>query len=148
MSKMESYCSLLYDRMDEQASIEENVRVWRGKLILTCTELGIPEGTYAKVVTKLRSLGCIEQVTRGYRGNAPSVFILHFPPTVDVWRQATNVKSVLTDAPTLDSLSVLVEDLRKQLGGLNLVAAFTNIEARLTQLETAVKDIKSNKASN
>jgi hypothetical protein len=87
-------------------------------------------------------MGCIEQVMRGYRGNAFSVFTLQYPPTADVWRQAVNVKSSgrnLTGAPTLDSLSASVEDLRKQIGGVNLVSALDNIEQRLKKLETAAK---------
>lgn len=139
MSKMQSYCSLLYERMDSEATVEENERVWRGKIISTCAELGIPEGTYAKVVGQLRKMGCIEQVMRGYRGNAPSVYTLQYPPTPEVWRQAVTGTIPLTDGPTFDRVAALVEDLRKQMGGVNLVSALANIEERLTKLETAIR---------
>lgn len=118
--------------------------LWRGRIIETCDQLGIPRGGYNRVVATLRNLGCVEQVSRGYRGQALSEFILHFPPTPEVWETA-NVKSALeglitTESP--DRLSADIQALRKQLGGINLVEAFSNIEGRLQQLETAVKGLQ------
>ena len=135
-SKLRSYCHLLYARMDAEATDEQNVRVWRGRLIETCGDLGIPEGSYSKVVTRLRELGCIEQVTRGFRGTALSTYIVRYPPTDEVW----NVKSSsdpLTTAPTVDSLVARMENLERQLGGLNVVDAMANFEKRLQQVEKA-----------
>lgn len=143
MSKLQSYCGLLYERMDAEATIQENVRVWSGRLISTCKEIGIPEGTYSKVANKLRSMGCIEQVNRGYRGNQLSTFILHVPPTGDLWEQDFTFQG-LTTGPSLDRLRSSVEDLRKQLGGINIVDALANVEGRLQKLETAIKTLQDN----
>lgn len=147
MNKLQSYCSLLYERMNSEATIEENLKVWRGKVISTCLELGIPEGSYSKVVNKLRSMGCIEQVMRGYRGSAPSVFTLQYPPTSEVWDRSISGTIPLTDGPTLDRMAAMLEDLRRQIGGVNLVDALVNIEERLSKLETAVKESSTNSST-
>ena len=134
-SKIQGYCNALYERMDSEATIEEGVRVWKGRLIATCKDLGIPEGSYAKVAAQLRALGCIEQVSRGYRGSAFSMFVLHFPPTDERWLNLNN--SALTNAPSLDRLAAAVEDMRRQIGGINLISALENLDERLGKVETA-----------
>lgn len=146
--KLLSYCSLLYATMEKGAVATSDEPgtgvVWRGRLVDTCLELGIPRGGYNRVVTVLRNLGCVELVTRGYRGKTLSEFILHYPPTDEVWA-AANVKSspdALTEKPSLDRLSSDIQALRELLGGFNLIDAFSNIENRLGKLETAVKVLK------
>lgn len=129
--------------MDNEAVIENNERVWKGRLVATAKSLGIPEGSYSKVVTRLRSMGCIEQVTRGYRGTALSTYILLFPPTPELWRatEARGDEGRLTAAPTSDRVARAVEDLQKQLGGINVVSALANLETRLHNLERQVSQI-------
>lgn len=135
-SKLLSYASALYARMDLEATQDNTDRVWRGRLIVTCRELGIPDGSRGKVVSKLRSMGCVEQVMRGYRGNALTVFILHHPPTTERFEEPED--GYLTSGPSLDTIAHALEDMRRQLGGVNLVSALANIEQRLLKLEKEV----------
>ena len=148
-----SYCSLLYAKMHQESIVVSDIElpdgasrnVWRGRLVATCDELSIPRGSYNRVVTALRNLGCIELATRGYSGKTSSEFILHYPPTQERYHEAIVKSSVegLTAKPTLDRLSADVQDLRRQLGGINLIEAFSNIESRLKKLETAVRELKA-----
>jgi hypothetical protein len=148
--KLLSYCASLYDYMTAHsiASVDEvgaDRNVWRGRLVATCDELGIPRGGYNRVVTLLRNLGCIELATRGYSGKTLSEFILHYPPTQERYAAAIVKSSLerLTAKPTLDRLSADIQDLARQLGGINLIDAFSNIEDRLKKLETAVRELKA-----
>jgi hypothetical protein len=136
-TKFYVYCNRLYERMDSEAVIEENLRVWRGRIIATCKDVGIPEGTYSKVVNKLRSIGCVEQISRGYRGTALATFILHYPPTPD----RLDARSDLTDAPSYDRLAARIEDVTRQLGGINVVSALHNLEQRIQKLESKARDL-------
>jgi hypothetical protein len=150
-TKFFSYCAALYKRMELEAVAvkqegselpNEYVHLWRGRVVETILDLDIPMGSYAKVVKKLRELGCIEQVTRGFRGDNLSEYVLHYPPTEDRWGEKISPRA-LTGAPTPDSLSAQVKTLQDALqtitGGLNIVEAFSNIERRLRALEDVVQ---------
>ncbi|SRR6266404_3082106 len=142
--KLFTYCSALYAAFDEGAQTTDNVRVWSGRLLEVCDSIGIPRGGYSRVINMLRKMGCVEQVSRGFRGNALSEFLLFQPPTAEVW-SAANVKSAsgdLTKAPTLDRLSAEVSDLQKQIGGLNIPEALKNIEGQIAELRTLVEQSK------
>ena len=136
-TKLYHYCSALYARMDDEAVVEEGFRVWRGRIVQTCIDVGIPKGTYIKVVTKLRSVGCVEQVNRGFRGASLATFILREPPTED----RLESKPDLTENPSYDMLLAQVEDLKRQLGGLNVVSALHNFEQRLQKVERKTRNL-------
>lgn len=147
--KIVGYMAALYDAMTTAAnelSAEDgqSVQIWQGRLIDTCTSVGIPTGSYKKVVDALRTMGCIEIISRGRRGNTPTVFVLRYPPTQELYDEAI-VKSGwegLTTAPSTDTLAAQVRDILKRLGGLNIVEALKNHDERLGKLETAVKELQ------
>ena len=155
--KLFGYCSLLYARMHQESIVVSDTElpdgisknVWRGRLVATCDELNIPRGSYNRVVTALRNLGCVELATRGYSGKTSSEFILHYPPTQERYHEAIVKSSVegLTTKPTLDRLSADIQDLRRQLGGINHIDAFSNIEGRLKNLETAVRTLQATQSN-
>lgn len=144
--KLQFYCSTLYNHMSENSlTLTETIEdkeitavVWQGRIVQTCVELGIPEGSYKRVTDKLRTLGCIEWVERGYRGESLSSCILHYPPTPDRWEREISLEA-LTRAPNLDRLSAdvqaLREELRSKLGGLDVVEMGRNFEERISRLE-------------
>lgn len=141
--KLQFYCSALYDRMASEAITltdegAASAIVWQGRIIETAKSLGIPEGSYKRVVDKLRALGCVEQATRGFRGISLSGFILHYPPTPERWEAQENDPRRLTGAPNFDRLSADVRDIQTRLGGLNYTEAFAEIDRRLTALEAIV----------
>lgn len=145
--RLEFYCAALYERMESESTIEvvddKSVKVWSGALLATCRSIGIPDGSYKRVIDALRRLKCLEQLSVGKR-NTPSVFLLQSPPGASVWEQARGELKGLTQAPTLDRLSGEVETLREQiktqLGGLNIVEALIEIEKRLSKVEKRLKE--------
>lgn len=147
--KIVGYMASLYDAMSTEAmSLEaedgQQTLIWQGRLIATCTSVGIPEGYYKKVVDALRKLGSIEIVSRGKRGSTLTVIVLRYPPTEELYEDAI-VKSGwegLTSQPSLDTLAAQVRDILKSIGGLSIVDAFKNQEDRLVTLETATKALQ------
>lgn len=143
--KIVSYMAALYDIMATTATHVnpgdgENILVWQGRLIQTCTSVGIPEGYYKKVVDALRKIGSIEQLSTGTRGSNLTAFVLRYPPTAELYDEAI-VKSGwqgLTSAVSPDTLAAQVRDILKRLGGLDIVGAFKNHEERIAKLETAI----------
>lgn len=152
--KIVGYMSALYDKMSSTAEPvtterQETILVWQGRIIETCTSIGIPEGYYKKVVDALRTIGCIEVLSRGKRGASLTTIVLRFPPTAELYEGAI-VKSGwqgLTTAPSLDTLAAQVRDVLKQIGGLHIVDAFKNHEDRIAKLETAVRDLQQQLSS-
>lgn len=137
-TKFQTYCTMLYAHMDSEAVDEDGDRIWRGRITAIARNLGIPTGTYGKVIKQLRMMGCIEQVVRGSRGIALSVFVLHYPPTAERFQDfgAGN----LTGGPNLDRLAADVENLKRQIGGLNIVSALAEFEDRLGKIERQLQD--------
>lgn len=139
--KLAAHCASLYSRLEQAALTDKTTGdlIWRGKIIDAALSIGIPIGSYARVVNALRTLGCIDQIERGFR-NRPSVYHLVYPPTPEVWAvHAPERTEDLTSAPSLDILAGQLEDVRQQLetqlGGLNIVEALRELERRIKNLE-------------
>ena len=82
---------------------------------------------------------------RGARG-APTVLVLHSPPTLETW--ATLPDSDLTTRP--DAATILeqrVDDLTKQIGGIDIAEALKNLETRIQKLEREVSRSGKEKAT-
>src|SRR5580765_2036186 len=138
MTKTQAYAGALYARMEEEAN-ENNL--WVGKIVETCTSLGIPAGGYNRAMNALRKLECVELLARGSGGDRQSIVRLVRPPTPEVWQDGF-VKSrdpSLTTGPSLDMLRQEVRDMQKQIGGLNLIDALANFENRIATLERFVE---------
>lgn len=151
--KIIGYMSALYNAMADAA---ENVStegdpqlVWQGRLIETCTSVGIPTGYYKRVVDTMRTIGCIELLHQGRRGKTLTAMVLRYPPTQELYDNAI-VKSGwqdLTRTPSLDTLGGQVRDIQKSLGGLAIVEAFKTYDERFRKMETALRDLSTELAS-
>lgn len=153
--KIVTYAMALYDLMSTEANEVtdgqvgadakvEGVLIWQGKLIATCTRVGIPQGYYKKVVDVLRKIGSIEIVTRGRRGNTPTTILLRYPPTMELYKDAI-VKSGwdgLTATPSFDTLVAEVRDIQTRLGGIDWLEIIKNLDDRVKALESEVKDLR------
>jgi hypothetical protein len=126
----------LYEQLDSEAKEEDmdgvNLRVFRGSIVHAYRTCAIPQSYYSAVRKSLTGMGCITMLRQGARGKA-SVVVLHKAPELADYEVVKH--SDLT--PRLDPaiLAQRVDDLSKQLGGINIVAAFQNIEERLREVE-------------
>jgi len=158
--KLLSYCSILYARFLSESITESveglEVRVWRGKLTKTATAVGIPDGVYKRVVDQLITLKCIDQLQQGRRGSNPTTIILLRPPTADVWDDEIRARD-LTRSLTPAILSRRLDDLERQLKGVDIVKALGELQKQIDELNKSVKKLqdlhykqlpKTNKESN
>lgn len=155
--KLAHYCTILYERMEVEAlgnairadpNYETNIHIWKGRLIATCDDLGIPRGSYQRVVKALRNTQCIEQVERGFRGAALSTFILHHPPTLDVQEALRDSPGRLTGGPNYDSLRAEVQAIAKQLGGMSIPEALLEVEKRFESITARLDELEAQQHNN
>lgn len=148
LTKIQIYCSALYNLMDENSEIletaEGKVKIWKGYVTQACGLVEIPDGVRNRVIRRLEDVRCIQVVEQGRRNN-PSVVALFYPPTDEVWRayqDDTLQSSLLTDRPDAATMAQQISDIREQMGGVNVPEALTNHEKRLTSLETRIKKLE------
>jgi len=140
MNKTQAYSTALYAELAEHAESRTvggvTVSVWKGSLVKTCRSIGVPKGTERRVVAPLEYLECIQILQRGV-ANVPSTVVLLKPPTEEMWE---DYDSGLTSRPSLARLSRQVEDISRQLGGVNLAEALLSLDRRLTAVESTISD--------
>lgn len=143
------YMSALYGKMTESATTINNdsqgsLLIWQGRLIETCTSVGIPTGYYKRVVDAMKALGCIEMLNQGRRGANLTAIALRYPPTAELYEKAI-VKSGanrLTAAPSFDMLAAQVEEIKQAIGGMHIPSALQHIDTQIKELQTAVHDLR------
>jgi hypothetical protein len=129
------YCTELYQALERNATKRDgHEKMWEGKFTELFASVGISNTHYAKVVTTLQEIGCIEYVRKGARG-VPSLIALHSEPTADALGNAHGLQSRLTNPTPHDKLSQRVTVLEGRLQDIDLVKLFANQEQRLRKLE-------------
>lgn len=132
----------LYGELESQSAIEEmdgvKLRVFKGSIVAAYRNCGIPQSYYSDVRKALTGMGCITILRQGARAK-PTVIVLHKSPELSDYEVVRH--SELT--PRLDPAIVAqrVDDLMKQLGGINIVEAFRNHEERLRELELTTEKL-------
>lgn len=136
-SKLLEYCVRLFEAMSPNATEQEGVLVWQGRLLEMAAGLGISRGNYSRAIAKLREMGCVEQISRGFRGTHLSTYALIQPPTPEAFVKSSD--ATLTSRPTYDSLVARVKELERQIGGLNIVEVLATHDGQIKELQTALQ---------
>lgn len=136
--KLQTYCALLYERFLTEHTVEVvdeiECKIWRGKLVATALDIGIPDGVYKRVTNQLENLNCIEQLERGVRG-APSVYVLLRPPTADVWQDEIRGKG-LTGRYAPAILDRRISDIERRLpNNFDVVKALGELQQQIDELK-------------
>lgn len=119
----------VYRAMNDDAQEQEGARVYVGKLSQLVTDLGISMTYYSKVFRGLYEGGYAALQDRGGR-NKPSTVLLLREPTVEELMALT-----LTNPGPILSLVKEVEALKSSIGGVYVVGALKQVEARLQAIE-------------
>ena len=127
----------VWHAMYEESTVEEDYRIYTGKLSKLVADLGISGTYYSPVFRALYELEFAALLDRGGR-NKPSTVALLTEPTLNNLKGLT----VASQAPIL-SLSVRLDSLEKSIGGMHIVGAFQEIEKRLEALEATRRKGKS-----
>jgi hypothetical protein len=110
------------------------IKVFRGPLVQTFKSLGVSQVYYSKSIAGLTSLGCITLLRRGAR-SSPSIVALHHPPHELDWLADRGSGKGLTTSPEGAKLRQEIQDIKRQLGGIDIRAALAEFERRLGELE-------------
>ena len=136
----------LYESLQAKAVVKDDELVFSGSLVEMFRSLKISQGYYSDVTRGLYTLGCMQMKQRGAR-SSPSIIVLHNPPTVEAW--AALADSDLTTRPSgATMLEKQLENLERRMGGMDIVEAFADHEARIVQLENLTREVsESGKAT-
>lgn len=144
LTNIQIYCNGLYELFESEA---ENVdsegsvyRVWKGFIVQSAANVGIPDGVYTRVMDRLRILGCLQVIETGRR-NTPSVIVLLRPPTQEVW-DAIDEKDLTKPPSDAKILGQTMEKIKTQIGEINAVDAFRAIDSQLTSIKERLDAIE------
>lgn len=127
--------SLLYGKLLDHSNKEsingEELIVFRGSMMAVADQLGMSRTNYAKAIRLLKANECLQVVEKGTRGYE-SVVVLHRPPTAE---DAID-RGTLTNPNQPARLSRRTDAVERLLGGVDVVRALSDIEQRLTAIES------------
>ena len=125
------YCIALYDALKKKASGD----TFTGKVTEVYQTLGISNQYYSRIIRGLLETGSIEHVQRGHH-RRPTIYKLIKRPTIEELEQLdfltpSTRRAKVTDKEILTRLA----NLERSTQGIDVIAAFTNLEARIKALE-------------
>lgn len=127
-------CEEFYAKLDASAeTLDGGRKIWRGSLTRAYREAGFPEGTYSRMLTQLRHLGCYSMLQRG-NAQFETILELHHSPADVPWTSHSYQKR-LTDHQTFAKLEEELEKLKKLVGGTSIPNALYELDLRLRALE-------------
>lgn len=144
-TNLQVYCNTLYDLFDKEAVNVESegsvFRIFKGFIVQSASNAGIPDGVYTRVMERLTLLDCLQVLEVGRR-NAPSIIVLNRPPTQEVWDEVG--EKDLTKGPrTAKMMEQEMKNLRDQIGEVNAIEAFRAIDIELTSIKQRLDTIEA-----
>lgn len=132
----------LYQELEKSAKHEKikgvKVNAFRGSITQIYRDLGLSYTYYGDIRNALERSGCIAVLQRG-TSTQESIIVLHHAPDRAAWQEASeDLTAPLEDA----MLQQQIGDIKSQLGGINIVEAFTDVERRLEQLDERVRKLE------
>jgi hypothetical protein len=125
------YCIALYDALEERA--EDGT--FTGSITEVYKTLGISNQYYSRLVHALVEVGSVEHVQRGHH-RRPSIYKLLERPTSEQLTALDSLTLRTKRAKVSDSdLHQRIANLERSVSNVNIVAALTNLERRLSALE-------------
>jgi hypothetical protein len=135
-----NHCIHMFNALDERAinkKLEsgELARVFAGSYTDVWKSTKIPQTYYTPIRRSLEKHRAIQIIQKGTK-NTDTVLVLFGLPDaweVDGWRDSTD----LTNSSRYATLSSDVQELKKSLGGINVIMALQELERRLVKLENS-----------
>jgi hypothetical protein len=136
-----------YDALSEQAKVEEGLQVYRGHpTTVTTDELDLPLPYYSKMREILIAIGCVKQIKRG-SGKTESVWVLVRQPTETDFEGVGPANNKPNTEFRLYQLATdaAIARLEARLGGLDVVKAVLELNAKLDALQAVIDGQKTQK---
>lgn len=140
------HCESLFNALVDRSRIQElesgeKVRIFAGRYSEVWRATGISQTYYKPVRNALERHGAILILQKGSR-SADTVIVLRELPKEDEWQiDGWADGSDLTKPDQSATLMAEVEEIKKLLGGINIVAALAEMEKRLEAVEVELKKI-------
>jgi len=131
-----------YQELEKNAKVEKikgvKVKAFRGSITSIYRDLGLSYTYYGDIRRALERSGCIAPLQRG-TSTQESVIVLHHPPDREAWEsESDDLTAPLEDAMLRQEL----DDIKSQLGGMNIVDAFTDVQGQLDELSRRVRQLE------
>lgn len=131
VSTAHGYCIALYDALEQKADGD----TFTGKVTEVYQTLGISNQYYSRILQALVEVGSVEYVQRGHH-KRPTIYRLIERPTREKLEQYDFLTPYRKRATVSDKeLLQRLETLERSTQGIDVIAAFTNLEARIKALE-------------
>ncbi|HSW91524.1 MAG TPA: hypothetical protein VLG09_02670 [Candidatus Saccharimonadales bacterium] len=130
-----------YRALVEEAEPEEDGSlVYRGHTTSIRDELRMGNPVYSKVMDRLKKMQCISVLKRGAR-HTNSVIVLHSEPSFRVYEtfdfgEINNIENLKTQVAILQAQ---VNDLRNNVGGINIAQELIKLGEYVQSLEEKIK---------
>lgn len=141
-----------YDALDERAiEAEDGTRIFKGHTTVVAGKLKPPitSSHYSHIRRYLIAMDCVGKMQSGSR-NSESIWVLHRRPTQELLDGA-DPGMLIQNRNEREKYKILaqqVNDLKTQLGGLNVIKAIAALEKRIDQLDDEVQKLSKRKARN
>lgn len=141
------HCISLYTAIDDRAQIQElqsgqKARVFAGNYTEVYESTGLSRTYYTSTRRALEKHNAILILQRGGRGTDTVIVLQGLPETWDIegWNDGSG--KGLTNPPDYATLRSDVDELKKQTGGINVVAVLAEMEKRTITLEAQVAELQ------
>jgi hypothetical protein len=134
--KMYSQGSALYAALNKIADSNKVVEI-TNLTEFSVSEVKMARGSVGQVIKRLQAMGCVEYNKGSIMKKA--VIRLIEPPTERKWVESAGG---LTHNLDYASVQRAVEDLRKQIGGINVMRGFTDLADEISLIKTRLDEVE------
>ena len=141
------YVKVVYADMDKGAEEmmvdRKRRRVWTGAITSLTSRHRISNPYYGPLIRCLRELGCVEMIRRG-NSRIESQYVVLSKPTkakFDEWYKTHKSPSQRKRAADIVEVTQQLNDLRKQVGNVNIAKGFVELHKRIDALTRRVDKI-------
>ena len=141
------HCIELYTALDDRGKIHElpsgeKARVFAGNYTEAFQATGLSRTYYTSTRKALEKHNAILILQRGGRGVDTVIVLQGLPETWDVEGWNDGIGKPLTNARDYATLCSDVDELKENIGGINVLAALAEFEKRTIELETQVAELQ------
>jgi len=122
----------LLERAEPESVMGQDLPVFRGSLTKAYESTNGSGKYYSLVWDYLKNYGCLTVLQKGSRG-VESVVVLHHEPDENTFEQMRSAG--LTPAGADARMEARLTAVERNIGGMDIVEAFSNFERRLQALE-------------
>lgn len=142
MSALSRHAINFYKLLEEDAKLESlaglEVLVYRGPVSKLWHQTGASNAYYSRVMNSLHDMGCIAMIQRGSVNVLSAIAVLRPPKAEDF--DAVD----LTPAADPATMRQELENVKRNIGGIDIAQVVIEFDARIKELENLVREVIQN----